>query len=81
MIWFFVRTLIWITGLIVVTSFVIQYFSYQVNWSYFEERRTDCQERIATCRDTLIESGVDGAKDKCDIVCVDPTLIIKKSPR
>ncbi len=83
MIWFLIRTTIWITGSIVVASFILNYFGYQPNWSYFEERRISCQEELARCKNDLMEKSnrddIEAIRSTCEIDCVDPKLFIQKN--
>lgn len=71
-----IKLIIWIAGLLVVAYFVLGYFGYEFNLNYFRESKQSCQQRIKDCTDNLIHQGIDNAQ--CDIVCVDPQLIIKK---
>lgn len=71
-----IRTIIWVAGLFTVSYFVIGYFGYEVNQSYFDQSKEKCQELIKQCQKNLIHQGVDNVK--CDYQCVDPELIIKK---
>jgi hypothetical protein len=71
------KLVIWIVGLVVVTGFVLNYFGYEINKNYFQERKADCKERLKACQLELIHQGIDNAK--CDFECVDPrNIIIKK---
>jgi hypothetical protein len=82
MIFFLIRTIIWVTGFVVVTSFLLNYFGYQVNWNYYQERQQSCQEDIKRCKDELVDKGTDNnlddIKSTCAISCVDPKLFIEK---
>jgi hypothetical protein len=70
------KSIIWIAGVLVVSYFVLGYFGYQVNLDYFKESKSACQQRLRDCSEELIRQGIENAK--CDFVCVDPELIIKK---
>jgi len=82
MIFFVIRSIIWITGFIVVSSFLLNYFGYQVNWNYYQERQASCQEDIKRCKDELVDKGtnndLDSIKSTCNIDCVNPSLFIEK---
>jgi hypothetical protein len=84
MIWFLIRTIIWITGFVVVGSFVLNYFGYEPNWNYVQERSSSCQEDVKRCKDELLEKSkrddVEALKGTCNINCVSPQLLIKKTP-
>jgi hypothetical protein len=70
------KFLIWIAGIAVVVYFALPYFGYEVNLDYFNQSKATCQKRLDQCTQNLIENGTKNAK--CDIMCVDPKLIIKK---
>lgn len=70
------KTIIWISGTIVVAYFVIGYLGYEPNMNYFNESKEKCQERFNECGKELVKQGTENAK--CDFDCVDPKLIIKK---
>jgi hypothetical protein len=73
------RLIIWLSGLAVVSYGVLRLVGYDVNWEYFQDQRPACEERLRQCRDNLIKTGVEGAKEKCDFQCVDTGLLIRKS--
>jgi hypothetical protein len=70
------KFIIWLAGIAVVLYFVLPYFGYEINLNYLTESKSACQERLNQCKTNLIEQGTKNAK--CDIMCVDPNLIIKK---
>lgn len=72
-----IRLIIWVTGLAVVTYFVMGYFGYTINLEYFKANKENCQKELLQCQKDLIQSGVEGAKEKCHLECLDPKLIIK----
>ena len=74
-----IKLVIWITGTAVVGYFAMQHFGYGVNWNYWDERKAACQEKITQCRQDLIKKGLDGAKENCNLQCVDPALLIQKT--
>jgi hypothetical protein len=76
---FLLRLIIWLSGLAVVCYGALRLVGYDVNWAYFQDQRPACEERLKKCRDDLIKSGIEGAKEKCDFQCVDPQLLIRKS--
>jgi len=71
-----IKFILWLAGIVIVGIFVLNYFGYEVNTNYFNERKAACQEKLNACTQQLIEQGTKNAK--CDFNCVDPTLIIKK---
>lgn len=70
------KTIVWIVGVIVVASFVLNYFGYEINLNYFKESKAACQAEIKQCGENVLKQGTDNAK--CDFQCVNPKLIIKK---
>lgn len=70
------KSIIWIVLFLAAAYFILDYFGYQINMGYFKESRQACQQRIKDCSESLIRKGIDNVK--CDFVCVDPNLIIKK---
>lgn len=72
-----IRFAIWLTGLAVVSYFVMGYFGYRVNLDYFAASKESCQQELLQCQKDLVKTGVEGAREKCHIECIDPTLIIK----
>ncbi len=72
-----IRFAIWLVGFVVVSYFVLGYFGYQINVEYFRESRDACQQELLQCQKDLLKSGVEGAKEKCHIECIDTGLIIK----
>jgi len=68
--------IIWLVGLIVVVGFVMNYFGYEFNRNYFQERKSDCQNKLKECQSELLHQGMDNAQ--CDFNCLDPKLIIRE---
>ncbi len=75
------KLIVWMAGVIALAYFVLPYFGYEINTNYWNERKVACQEKLQQCQKDLIKSGIDGAKEKCNIQCVDPKLLIKKSTK
>lgn len=71
-----IKSIIWLAGLVVVTLFLLDYFGYEINKNYFNERKAECLSQLDKCKTEYIEQGTKNAK--CDFDCVDPKLIIKK---
>lgn len=78
MIFSLLKLIIWIAGVGVIVYFALPYFGYEVNLNYWNERKADCQEKLNQCQKDLIKSGLEGAKEKCDFQCIDPSILIKK---
>lgn len=73
------RLIIWVAGLAVVAYFVLGWFGYTYNFDYFKEQQADCQAKLDQCKNDLIKTGINGAKETCQWNCVDPKLIIRKN--
>lgn len=71
-----IKFIIWVVGFIVVSTFVLNYFGYELNKNYFDESKSTCMEQVNKCKTEYIEQGTKNAK--CDFNCVDPKLVIKK---
>jgi len=76
-----IKLIIWLAGVAVIAYFALPYFGYEVNMNYFAERKAACQEKLSQCQKDLVQSGIQGAKEKCDFQCVDPKLLISKSEK
>jgi hypothetical protein len=72
------KLIVWIAGVLAIAYFVLPYFGYELNANYWNERRAACQEKLNQCRSDLINTGIQGAKEKCDFQCVDPKILINK---
>ena len=79
MIFGLLKLIIWLAGVSVVAYFALPYVGYEININYFNERKVACQEKLQQCQKDLIKGGIEGAREKCDIQCVDPKLLIKKT--
>ena len=75
------KLIVWIAGVITVSYFLLPYVGYELNLNYWSERKGACQEKIDQCRKDLIKGGIESAKEKCDIQCVDPKLLIHKTEK
>ncbi len=75
-----IRLIIWIAGIAVIAYFVLPYFGYELNVSYFKGAQAECRKQLDECQKTLISKGVEGVKEQCitKFRCVDPSLFIKK---
>jgi len=74
-----IKLIIWLAGVSAIAYFALPYFGYEINTHYFSERKAVCQEKLSECQENLIQTGIQGAKDRCNFQCVDPKLLIKKS--
>jgi hypothetical protein len=73
-----IKSFVWIAVIIIIGYFIMGYFGYEINKGYFSDSKKNCQEKIKSCTDTVIHTGIDNASE-CDLNCVDPKLIIKKA--
>jgi len=70
------KNIIWIVGFIVIVAFVLNYFGYEINKNYFQERKNDCKDKVSECKSELLHQGIDNAQ--CDFNCINPKLIIRE---
>lgn len=70
------KFIIWLAGIAVITYFALPFFGYEFNTKYFDKSADRCQERINECSKNILENGTKNAK--CDLICVDSELILKK---
>jgi hypothetical protein len=71
-----IKNIVWVVGFIIVAGFIFDYFGYEINKNYFNERKGDCAKRVKECQSELLHQGIDNAQ--CNFNCIDPKLIIKK---
>lgn len=81
MIFGLLKLIVWMAGVITVAYFALPYFGYAINLDYFDERKIVCQEKLQQCQKDLVKNGLNGAKENCNIQCVDPKLLIKKNSK
>lgn len=81
MIFSLVKLIVWLAGIAVIAYFALPYFGYAINLDYFDERKIVCQEKLQQCQKDLVKNGLNGAKENCNIQCVDPKLLIKKNSK
>ena len=79
MIFGLLKLIVWMAGVITVAYFALPYFGYAINLGYFDERKIVCQEKLQQCQKDLVKNGLNGAKENCNIQCVDPKLLIRKT--
>jgi len=72
------KSVLWIVVVLALAYYIMGYFGYEINKNYFTYSKQKCEEKIRSCTDNLIHQGIDNATSKCDLVCVDPQLIINK---
>ena len=72
----FIKSLIWLAGMLVIAYFVLAFFGYELNRDFFSYSKEECQARLKECSANVIHEGIDNAE--CNFVCVNPKLIIKK---
>lgn len=74
-----IRLLIWLTGFVVLSYFVMGFFGYTINLAYFQASKNTCRKELLQCQKEIIKGGIEGAKENCHIECIDPKLIVKRS--
>ncbi|MEI7891323.1 MAG: hypothetical protein WCI36_05155 [bacterium] len=72
-----IKLIIFLAGVAAIAYFALPYFGYELNMNYFTESKAACQQRLNDCSKNLVEQGTKNAK--CDFMCVDPKLVIKKN--
>lgn len=70
------KFIVFAAGIAVITYFALPFFGYEANINYFNESKSSCQKRLDDCTKNLVQQGTQNTK--CDFMCVDPKLIIKK---
>ena len=72
------KLIIWLAGVLVIAYFALPYFGYEVNTNYWNDRKAACQAKLDQCRSDLINTGIQGAREKCNFQCVDPSILVRK---
>lgn len=70
------RLAIWIVGISVVGSFLLNFFHYQVDWSYVRESQSRCFGVAVECQKTIQKEGAENAK--CPVACFEFGKLIEK---
>ena len=78
MIFGLVKMIVWVAGVVTVSYFALPYLGYEINLHYWSERKVACQEKLEQCQRDLNKGGIEGAREKCSIACVDSKLLIRK---
>ncbi|MDQ5902080.1 MAG: hypothetical protein QG606_296 [Patescibacteria group bacterium] len=75
-----IKHLLWLIHIGAIFYFSLKYIGYDVNWHYFDTQKKACEARLTECRQNLIKTGIEGAKETCDWKCADisPKLLIQK---
>ena len=68
-------------GVATLIYIALPYVGYEVNWSYWNESKAACEERLRSCQRDIIKTGLEGAKEKCDFKCVDTKFLIQKKEK
>jgi len=71
-----IKSIIWISGMLVVAYFIMGFMGYEINSEYFTFSKKKCEEKMTECTNEFLKNGLNNAR--CDFKCVDPQLIIKK---
>lgn len=71
------KFIIWLVGLVVVAHFVMGYFGYAINFNYFKESKSQCEDRLKSCQQEFLAKGYENPD--CQFNCLDQSkFIIKK---
>lgn len=71
-----IRTIIWLTGIIVATSFALEFFHYKIRWDQVRALGTSCIAKAVTCRETSSNWGWENAR--CTLQCWTNDSLLKK---
>jgi hypothetical protein len=72
----FLKSIVWLAGLLIVAYLALIFFGYEVNLNYFTFSKKQCEEKLKECGSNLVRQGTENVK--CNINCLNPDLIIKK---
>jgi len=70
------KFIIWLVGITVIIYFTLPFFGYELNRNYLNASKISCQQRLDECTKNILRQGV--ANAKCDIICTNQEIIIKK---
>lgn len=70
------RFIIWFVGTIVVVSFLLNFFHYEIDWKYVKESQQRCFGIAIECQKTIEKEGAKNAK--CPIACLEFKKLVKK---
>ncbi len=71
-----IRLAIWIVGLTVIGSFLLNFFDYQIDWDYVKKSQSRCFGVAIECQKTIQKEGAENAK--CPVACFEFMKLIKK---
>ncbi len=71
-----IRLAIWVVGAVVVGSFLLNFFHYEINWNYVKESQSRCFGVAIECQKTIEKDGVE--KARCPVACFEFSKLIKK---
>jgi len=71
-----IRLAIWIIGLSVIGSFLLNFFDREIDWKYVEESKSRCFGVALECQKTIQEEGAENAR--CPVACFEFDKLVKK---
>ncbi|QQS15568.1 MAG: hypothetical protein IPK84_04340 [Candidatus Moraniibacteriota bacterium] len=70
------RLAIWVVGAAVVGSFLLNFFHYQIDWSYVRESRNRCFGAALECQQDIAKNGSGNAR--CKVACFEFSKLVEK---
>ena len=71
-----IRLIIWVIGISVVGSFLLNFFDREIDWEYVKKSQSRCFGVALECQKTIQEEGTENAR--CPIVCFEFNKLVKK---
>lgn len=71
-----IRLIIWIIGISVAGSFLLNFFDSEIDWDYVKESQSRCFGVALECQKTIQKEGAENAK--CPIACFEFRKLVKK---
>lgn len=71
-----IRLIIWVIGISVVGSFLLNFFDREIDWEYVKKSQSRCFGVALECQKTIQEEGAENAR--CPIACFEFNKLVKK---
>ncbi|MEI8103632.1 MAG: hypothetical protein WCG84_01865 [Candidatus Moraniibacteriota bacterium] len=66
-----IKGIIWLIGLIVVSSFILRFFHYEINWTAVENSFRSCYETVSVpCQNILVNKATETDRTECNARCL-----------
>lgn len=66
-----IKSIIWIVGFVVVSSFVLRFFKYEIDWSAVEGSFRSCYETVSVpCQNILVDKATEADRAQCNARCL-----------